>query len=176
MEAELQARVDDRLPERIEGAIRVLHPLDRIRADEHGLEATLGDTPCFGDGGLDVGERQRGDRDQPTTRPRAVVVEHPVVVDAAHGGRDVREERPAGEHVRRIETARETPWRVLNSSRSRPSSAHDGASRIVWRSRSAPLNTRSSGIPIAHERPMLSSMSFGLIPPCITGSDSMSMP
>src|SRR5205807_1052750 len=70
--------------------------------------------------------------------------------------------------------ARDTPCSVLNARRSRPSIAQRGASRMVCFSRSAPVKTRSSGIPIAHESPMLSSMSFGFMPPCMTGRVSSS--
>ncbi len=65
-------------------------------------------------------------------------------------------------------TARPTLCAVLNARRSRPSSDHDGASRMVKRSRSSVANTRSSGMPIAQARPMLCSMSLGRMPPYMT--------
>src|SRR5438552_1466299 len=65
MEAELHARVDDRLPERGEGAVRVLPPEHRIGADEHRRAAALGDPVHLGDRGLDVYRAQGRDRDEP---------------------------------------------------------------------------------------------------------------
>ena len=103
MEAELHARVDDRLPERVERAVRVLPPEHRIGADEHRREAALGDPVHLGDRGLDVDRGQGRDRDEAAARAAAVVVEDPVVVDGAHRRREVRQERAAGQHEGRVE-------------------------------------------------------------------------
>ena len=103
MQAELHAGVDDRLPERIEDGVGVLPALHRVGPHEDRLEPHLGRASHLGDGRLDVGERQRRHRDQPAVRAGAVLVHHPVVVDGADRGREVRQQRATREHEGRVE-------------------------------------------------------------------------